>query len=207
MSKKDKAYKLFSEGKRPSDPEVKALQLGGTTRYTYFGIWKAAGRPDHVPHIDRRRKGVLADGTINLEGGDAVGAYRGGGESTSTEPSGEVPIETSREILEPEPEEEKDIEHIIDSEMIPLRVEGSRRELDGDGHKTPMVIPQEVIGTGLRIGVTVALKTLSFYEIAHTLQPNLTLGDFIDQCVEDFFVGRGEDLGIIKIGVGGINGG
>ena len=34
ISKKTKAFKLFDEKKGPSSPEVKALRLKGTTRYT-----------------------------------------------------------------------------------------------------------------------------------------------------------------------------
>lgn len=36
MSKKDEAFKLFDEGKKPSDPEVKALGLSAKTRYNYY---------------------------------------------------------------------------------------------------------------------------------------------------------------------------
>ena len=32
MSKKDKAFELFDEGKNPSSPEVKALKLKGSTK-------------------------------------------------------------------------------------------------------------------------------------------------------------------------------
>ena len=40
MSKKDEAFRLFGEGKRPSDPEVKALGLRAKTRYNYFQEYK-----------------------------------------------------------------------------------------------------------------------------------------------------------------------
>jgi vacuolar-type H+-ATPase subunit I/STV1 len=36
MSKKDEAFRLFDEGKKPSDPEVKALGLSAKTRYNYY---------------------------------------------------------------------------------------------------------------------------------------------------------------------------
>jgi len=41
-SMKDRAYRLFDEGRRPSDPEVKALGLKPTTVYRYFQSWKKA---------------------------------------------------------------------------------------------------------------------------------------------------------------------
>lgn len=40
MSKKDEALRLFGEGKRPSDPEVKALGLRAKTRYNYYQEYK-----------------------------------------------------------------------------------------------------------------------------------------------------------------------
>ena len=40
MSKKDEAFELFSQGKRPSSPEVKALGLSAKTRYNYYQEWK-----------------------------------------------------------------------------------------------------------------------------------------------------------------------
>jgi hypothetical protein len=37
---KEKAYQLFDEGKRPSDPEVKALGIKPNTAYRYYQDWK-----------------------------------------------------------------------------------------------------------------------------------------------------------------------
>lgn len=40
MSKKQKAFEWFNQGKRPSDPEVKGLGLSPKTRYNYYQEWK-----------------------------------------------------------------------------------------------------------------------------------------------------------------------
>ena len=40
MNKKNEAFRLFDEGKRPGDPEVKALGLSAKTRYNYFQEYK-----------------------------------------------------------------------------------------------------------------------------------------------------------------------
>ena len=40
MSKKQKAFELFSQGKRPSDPEVKSLGLKSKSLYNYYQEWK-----------------------------------------------------------------------------------------------------------------------------------------------------------------------
>lgn len=41
-SMKERAFRLFDEGRRPSDPEVKALGLKPDTAYRYFQGWKKA---------------------------------------------------------------------------------------------------------------------------------------------------------------------
>lgn len=43
MSKKDKAFELFSQGMRPGDPAVKDLGLAAKTRYNYYQEWKKTG--------------------------------------------------------------------------------------------------------------------------------------------------------------------
>lgn len=48
---RDTAFELFAQGKRPSDPEVKALGLKSKTCYNYFQEWKklSKGTPDSPP--------------------------------------------------------------------------------------------------------------------------------------------------------------
>jgi hypothetical protein len=43
MSIKEQAFELFNQGKRPSDPELKALKLKTGTLYDYFQKWKKNG--------------------------------------------------------------------------------------------------------------------------------------------------------------------
>lgn len=40
MSKRDEAYRLFKEGKRPGDPEVDALGLKSKTVKGYLSVWR-----------------------------------------------------------------------------------------------------------------------------------------------------------------------
>lgn len=44
MSRKEKAFKLFEEGKVARDPEVKALCLKNTIRYNYYSEWQQSMR-------------------------------------------------------------------------------------------------------------------------------------------------------------------
>ena len=43
MSKKDHAFALFDQGKRPGDQEVKNLGLKPKTTYNYYQGWKKSG--------------------------------------------------------------------------------------------------------------------------------------------------------------------
>lgn len=40
-SKKEQAFTLFDQGRRPSDPEVKELGIKADTLYRYFTYWKS----------------------------------------------------------------------------------------------------------------------------------------------------------------------
>jgi hypothetical protein len=40
MSKKDKSFELFRQGKKPSDKELKGLGLKNKTLYSYFEDFK-----------------------------------------------------------------------------------------------------------------------------------------------------------------------
>jgi len=67
-----------------------------------------------------------------------------------------------------------------------------------DGKKPQRTI---VAGQGLTFQIAISTKTLQLYQIAASMsEDELTIGDFVDTCVEDFFRGRGFDLGLIKIG-------
>jgi len=41
-SRKAKAFQLFGDGRRPSDPEVKSLGFKPNSAYRYFQAWKQA---------------------------------------------------------------------------------------------------------------------------------------------------------------------
>jgi hypothetical protein len=69
----------------------------------------------------------------------------------------------------------------------------------GDGSYRSL-IPEEVVGRGIPFKITLSVRTIAYYQIASTINPSLTLGDFIDHCVHDTFEGRGLSLGLVKIG-------
>lgn len=192
---RDKVYALFAQGKKPSDQEVKNLGIKNSTRWNYFGAWKRAGKPNPgVPEAESglakekkgRRKSLE---TVMLPGHETIGAY---------EPLvGEESKPEIEDTLEGNPEVEGTEDKSV-AERVEGVVPGIEVELGNDGHRTS--IPEHVVGAGLPITVNLSLKTLSFYEIAATISPGLKLGDFLDSCAEDFFQGRGQDLGLVKIG-------
>lgn len=60
-----------------------------------------------------------------------------------------------------------------------------------------------VQGEAIWIKAQVTVKTLAYYELAKSRVARedgskLSLGDFLDICVDDYFKGRGQELGIIR---------
>jgi hypothetical protein len=64
--------------------------------------------------------------------------------------------------------------------------------------------PQDITAEGLKVTVFISIKTMALYQIAQSKSSEqLTLGDFLDACAEDFFTGRGQDLGLVQVGGAG----
>jgi len=124
-------------------------------------------------------------------------------ERASEEPQG---VSEDIEDLFEENEEEDDEEPRVPPETISeMPILGSGRpETPPNGGSTTQYAHVLVPGQGLTFAVQISVKTLALYYFACTLQPNepLTLGDFFDACAEDFFVGRGKDLGMVKLNGG-----
>jgi len=178
-----KAFQLFNEGKDSSSPEIKALGLKGGTRYTYYDNWKkfkATG--GETPKTEK----------VKLPGGAIIGAYKPEIVEVNEKP---IDDELQDEVGQEAPAqgisgEAKELEN---EHKIPIN-------LGGDGHGNNLSIPGKVVGTGIPVSVVLSLKSLSFWEVVHSIDRTLTLDNFIDDCIEDFFNGRGKDLGLIEIG-------
>lgn len=63
------------------------------------------------------------------------------------------------------------------------------------------LIPEEIVGKGIQVKVTLSVSTLTLYQIASTMENDLLLGDFLDKCAQDTFEVRGYSLGLVKKGV------
>lgn len=97
-------------------------------------------------------------------------------------------------------------------ETAPLIAETPTEQPVEETHPTPIqiqrggdgsyraLIPEEVVGKGIPFKITLSVRTIAYYQIASTINPSLTLGDFIDHCVHDTFEGRGLSLGLVRIG-------
>ena len=200
-SKKSKAYRLFSEGKEARSPEVKALKLTKATRYNYFSAWKREGKPDHIPLRERGvAGGTVAAGETMLGGGEAVGGYAEPGTPVKVEAA---PVRETIELAEDEEEFEAMGEAaILEGPLEEPPGEGkSKIELGLDGNDKD--ISADVVGFGLPVRVSLSIKTLALYQIAASRSDDgLTLGDFLDLVAEDYFQGRGKDLGLMELSNG-----
>ena len=186
---KESAYQLFNEGKAVSSPEVKALGLKASTRYSYHTMWKKAGKPASAPgtaspvrEAGKQEIKSPARGKTALIEGETIKAISEVAEKKSKKLD-EKPSETD------EPEEKSE--------------EKSRgAEDESKGEKDDMrKVPGSIVGEGLTATVHISVKTLALYQIAAQMQgDSLSLGDFLDACVEDTFRGRSKDLGIINLG-------
>ena len=69
MSKKEKAFLLFSQGLRPSDQEVKDLGLSPKTRYNYFQLWKNSGGAGQIIETMIGKQTLATIGAKAVKGG------------------------------------------------------------------------------------------------------------------------------------------
>lgn len=133
---------------------------------------------------------------------------KGGGitplSASSSESKGKVKVRSELEMVVPpeEAEEEEKEANGEGEESETPEPEGKKKAKPTDGKKA---IPTIVAGQGLWFNIQLSTKTIQLYQIAASMQEEeLTIGDFIDTCVEDFYRGRGYDLGLVKI-TGGQN--
>ena len=175
--KKGIAFLLFDEGKTPSSPEIKDLNLKGGTRYTYYDAWKKDRIfPEAIkPAGEAKPKGKIIS------------------ELEMVAPSVEEKIEDKGEGSKG-----KKVEGESEVEEVEDKGKEGKPEDNGKGKKQ---LPTMVAGQGLTFAITISTKTLMLYQIAASGRDDgLTLGDFIDACVEDTYQGRGLDLGLVKTG-------
>lgn len=182
MTIKERLYQLFSEGKTGSSPEVMALRMKGNTRRAYYCMWQREGKPSHAPGTrvvvteegEGKPKAAVKAKTI-LPGGESIKAISEVAQAKSMEESEQLTQE----------------ETALTGEKVKVKRE--------DGKKG---FPGSIVGEGLTATVTISVKTLALYQIAANIMQGdeLSLGDFIDACVEDTFRVRGKDLGLITLG-------
>jgi hypothetical protein len=75
VSKREQAFKLFDEGKKPSDPDIMALGLSPKTARKYLTMWrKQAGKGEEAPCTKAAEEEAIA--------------------SVASPAAGEVPVES-----------------------------------------------------------------------------------------------------------------
>jgi len=203
LSKFHQACELFNQGKHPYDPDVKALKLKGSTRANYYSTW-ARLNPEAFKKFNPG-----APAPTPLEVGDVPAKAK----TTATKAKGKA-MEYETEVSEGRPLEEKEEGTQTEGTkangtQTKAEEKGIRMGLDEkpdipvaeDGGHESKGLPEKVIGNGIEVTVRLSLKTLCFWQIVHTMSPGLSLGDYIDQISDDFWIGRGKDLGILELSV------
>lgn len=182
VTKRERIYTLFDDGKSPSSPELKALGIKAQTRANYYFDWK---RERGIATISNPPPGTRAKGAIS-----------------------ELQMVVPPKEAEGEDREAKVEEEEAEGEEGGTHEEPETKDEEKDSHsdgKKPL--PTMVAGQGLTFAITISTKTLALYQYAASLSKStLTIGDFLDTCVEDYYKGRGLDLGLVKLGGDGQNG-
>lgn len=191
LYKKAVLFKMFDEGRDIRDEKVKAIGYKANTLRSYYNDWK-------------KQTGKF----ITTDRESIAGVSVGSGEIVTKEPYpdrehiGEVRGEDNKDDIK---DEEHDNLDEFGEELSPK----ASIEDESNGHKDDVDvvittkkeagIPENIVGLGLPITTKISVKTLALYQIASsTSEDKLSLGDFIDQCVDDFFEGRGMSLGLIN---------
>jgi len=182
---RDQLFKFFSEGNPPHADKIKALVEKAGSRNLYYAMWKRLGKPDHVP--EKREKIIRGGvGEAVLPSGETVG-----GIDELTQPVQQV--EAPPKPKEPEEGAPETEEEVVGETKEP-KIELGLDETDKQS------VSADVVGFGLPIRVQLSIKTLALYQIAASRSDDgLSLGDFIDSCAEDYFKGRGVDLGLVEL--------
>ena len=193
-TKLEQVFELFDKGFTTTSPEVKAIVKKSKSRSAYISRWRKAKREQAATVLPRGETVRVANETP----------------AKPTPPPGKAsPVDPFHET-DCDGEDEDEGEHKEGggeekSDQEPHNGEGKvsrvRDQTIPDSKQAPVVIA----GEGLIITARISVKTMALYEIAKTAQKDLnpdgvelSLGDFIDTCVEDTYRGRGLDLGLIK---------
>lgn len=211
LTKRQKAFELFNQGFSPQSPEVKALKLKQQTRANYFWFWKQQGGVAVGAARD------VGKGTA-LASGESIGTFVESRAKPSRESKPPAPAPDDEEPEEPD-EELNDEEEVTPPPGEPDEEPKEKRQAEviggvsevkpsrknGKPDVREMKLATTVADDGIKCVVFLSLKSLSLYRIAAATQVALSengggllpLGDFIDVCIEDFFAGRGKELGLI----------
>ena len=200
LGKKEKSFELFEKGLSPSSPEVKALGLKAQTRANYYHLWKQAG-------------GSISQAST---GGESIGGID---ESRAPIPT-EAKDPPTEEVMEANPEEEPPVgesnleedplageSKIGQGEAIGAVSEAAKEKgKDGKPGGPEKKLATTIAEDGIKCTVFLNLQTLALFRIAASTQAQLNggepllLGDFLDTCAEDYFLGRGKKLGLMPVG-------
>lgn len=218
ISKKARAFQLFTEGKDASSQEVKDLHLSGSARYTYYWEWNKLGRPSGPETLSPKpvnkadapsgKQIASTKSKTNLPGGESLASIVETGKPQQNEKLPEELKETPEEETEDKVEEAEKLkaEPGGEVEKPPKKVEGKAEKVEAPSGEGTQKIPTTILGEGLKVTVFLSIGTLALYQIASSVQAQhdgegeLELGEFLDTCAADYFRVRGKILGLITAG-------
>jgi len=209
LTDKEKAFNLFDRGFGTASPELKRIIKKYNTRRAYYYEWRVqhnlvnqeveAEKPEtktkapaaKETKIVKEKVELIHDKQPELE--ELWPEDKGGENEDAAGEQEEEPAQPEEEI---KAEDEQPTSTIGGAKVSAAR----DRPLAGSKQ-----IPTSIAGDGMVVTLELSVKTFALYQIARTLQrknfgTELSMGDFVDGCVEDTYVGRGMDLGIIKTG-------
>ena len=206
-SKREKAFELFNQGHGQSSEELKALKITNGTRRNYYSQWlnrdasgddKGERLEEAKPKKPPEKKAVEKITAMPID-------------EVKKKPEVEKAADSTQQVT-PEEEEPSDQTNEVDTLLDEID-EGDKKEAPAkEPPKVPKSVPEvlsSMSSEGVPIRIMVSIKTLTLYEIARATaraeselngdDGDLSMGDFVDLAVEDFFEGRGYELGLIDI--------
>jgi len=201
---RDKIFKLFHKGYGPNSPEVKELGLAYDTRKGYYWEWVKLDKPDGYTKAESPTpESKIRKGGVKLDVKE-IRDYKAGVVEPEKPP--EPPEGAPEPVPEPVPEVEQPSGEGKPPEKPPEKPEPERKKslvpAIGEAMRESFE-GLKVAGSTLPFVVDLSAKTIALYDIAATEAgargESLDMGQFIDTCVEDYYLGRGLDLGLITI--------
>ena len=230
-SKRKLAFELFAQGFPPTSPEVKALGLTSKSRSNYYMEFKnetgatygnekqttvpSSGAKSQLPG----NEGIETPVEEKPAAIDLVEALTNGPEIPVDDQGGEEGVAAQGNKVANEEDEVADEEGTKEEEVATEESKVAKETIEASDQTKPTKKEEKpaprkfaptIAESGIKVSIYLSIQSLSYYKMAaqyHLAQTGgvegpLVLGDFCDTCIQDYFVGRDQELGIVRKGNG-----